>query len=121
LYGGTNRYLNKCASKHGVEFTIVDARNPQNVRDAPRENTKLVWLETPTNPLLRVADIEAISTLVHDYNKDIVVVVDNTFLTPYNQVILNSGIQINILLSNILQQYIDIANINIENRIDLYP
>ena len=66
---------------------MVDARNPQNVRDALRENTKLVWLETPTNPLLRVADIEAISTLVHDYNKDIVVVVDNTFLTPYNQVI----------------------------------
>ena len=89
MYGGTNRYLNKCASKHGVEFTMVDARNPQNVRDALRENTKLVWLETPTNPLLRVADIEAISTLVHDYNKDIVVVVDNTFLTPYNQVILN--------------------------------
>jgi len=85
LYGGTNRYLNKCASKHGVEFTMVDARNPQNVRDALRENTKLVWLETPTNPLLRVADIEAISTTVHDYNKNIVVVVDNTFLTPYNQ------------------------------------
>ena len=68
---------------------MVDARNPQNVRDALRENTKLVWLETPTNPLLRVADIEAISTLVHDYNKDIVVVVDNTFLTPYNQVMFN--------------------------------
>merc|ERR1712193_126379 len=91
LYGGTNRYLNKCASKHGVEFTMVDSRNPQNVRDALRENTKLVWLETPTNPLLRVADIKEISTLVHDYNKDIVVVVDNTFLTPYNQRPLDLG------------------------------
>lgn len=57
LYGGTNRYLNQCASKHGIEFSMVDSRNPQNVRDALRENTKLVWLETPTNPLLRVADI----------------------------------------------------------------
>lgn len=85
LYGGTNRYLNKCAAKHGIEFTMVDARDPQKVRDALKENTKLVWLETPTNPLLRIADIQAISTLVHDYNKDIVVVVDNTFLTPYNQ------------------------------------
>jgi len=91
LYGGTNRYLNQCASKHGVEFTMVDSRCPQNVRDALRENTKLVWLETPTNPLLRVADIREISSLVHDYNKDIVVVVDNTFLTPYNQRPLDLG------------------------------
>merc|ERR1712106_1144139 len=80
LYGGTNRYLNQCASKHGVEFTMVDSRCPQNVRDALRENTKLVWLETPTNPLLRVADIREISSLVHDYNKDIIVVVKSDAL-----------------------------------------
>ena len=46
----------------------------------------MVWLETPTNPLLRIADIEAICTGVHNYNENIVVAVDNTFLTPYNQV-----------------------------------
>merc|ERR1711935_659509 len=59
LYGGTNRYLNQCASKHGVEFTMVDSRCPQNVRDALRENTKLVWLETPSNqrPLDLGADV----------------------------------------------------------------
>ena len=65
---------------------MVDARTPENIKNALTDKTKLVWLETPTNPLLRVADINAISTLVHEYNKDIVVVVDNTFLTPYNQV-----------------------------------
>ena len=65
---------------------MVDTRNPDNVKNALTDKTKLVWLETPTNPLLRVADIQAISSLVHEYNQSIVVVVDNTFLTPYNQV-----------------------------------
>merc|ERR1712106_337723 len=88
----TRECLEECAAKlENGKHCMAYSRCPQNVRDALRENTKLVWLETPTNPLLRVADIREISSLVHDYNKDIVVVVDNTFLTPYNQRPLDLG------------------------------
>lgn len=84
LYGGTNRYFNKVASKHGVKFDMVDVRVAKNVGAALTPKTKLVWFECMSNPLLRVADIKTICDIVHNYNKDIVVAVDNTFLTPYN-------------------------------------
>lgn len=84
LYGGTNRYFNKVASKHGVEFTMVDVRNPDNVVAAIKPNTKMVWFELMSNPLLRVGDVKTIAEKVHAVNKDIVVCVDNTFLSSYN-------------------------------------
>jgi len=83
LYGGTNRYFNKVASKHGVEFTMVDVRNPDNVVAAIKPNTKMVWFELMSNPLLRIGDVKTIAEKVHAVNKDIVVCVDNTFLSPY--------------------------------------
>lgn len=84
LYGGTNRYFNKVASKHGVEFTMVDVRNPDNVVAAIKPNTKMVWFELMSNPLLRIGDVKTIAEKVHAVNKDIVVCVDNTFLSSYN-------------------------------------
>lgn len=83
LYGGTNRYFNKVASKHGVEFTMVDVRNPDNVVAAIKPNTKMVWFELMSNPLLRIGDVKTIAEKVHAVNKDIVVCVDNTFLSSY--------------------------------------
>jgi len=83
LYGGTNRYFNKVASKHGVQFTMVDVRNPDNVVAAIKPNTKMVWFELMSNPLLRIGDVKTIAEKVHAVNKDIVVCVDNTFLSPY--------------------------------------
>jgi O-acetylhomoserine/O-acetylserine sulfhydrylase-like pyridoxal-dependent enzyme len=65
---------------------MVDVREPKNVANALKPNTKLVWFEAMSNPLLRISDIETIATIVHDYNKDIIVAVDNTFLSPYNLV-----------------------------------
>ncbi|CAG5114387.1 Oidioi.mRNA.OKI2018_I69.chrUn_1.g17208.t1.cds [Oikopleura dioica] len=91
LYGGTNRYFNKVASKHGVEFTMVDVRNPDNVVAAIKPNTKMVWFELMSNPLLRVGDVKTIAEKVHAVNKDIVVCVDNTFLTCYNSRPLDLG------------------------------
>lgn len=91
LYGGTNRYFNKVASKHGVKFDMVDIREPKNVVNALRPNTKLVWFESMSNPLLRVYDIKTVCEIVHNFNKDIVVAVDNTFLTPYNMRPLDLG------------------------------
>ncbi len=84
LYGCTYAYLNHGISRYGVEVTFVDTTNLEEIRQAMRENTKVVYLETPANPNLEVADIEAISKIAHQ-NKDCIVMVDNTFCTPYIQ------------------------------------
>ncbi len=84
LYGCTYAYLNHGISRYGVEVTFVDTTNLEEVRQAMRENTKVVYLETPANLNLEVADIEAISKIAHQ-NKDCIVMVDNTFCTPYIQ------------------------------------
>ncbi|MCO6040681.1 cystathionine gamma-synthase [Thermococcus alcaliphilus] len=92
LYGGTKRLFNQVMERFGLEFTYVDARNPENVRKAIRENTRMIWLETPTNPLLKLADIRAIAEIAHE--KGIIVVVDNTFASPYFQNPLDLGADI---------------------------
>ncbi|WP_258084230.1 cystathionine gamma-synthase [Thermococcus thermotolerans] len=92
LYGGTKRLFNQVMERFGIEFTYVDAREPENVRRAIRENTRMVWLETPTNPLLKLADIRAISEIAHE--RGLIVVVDNTFASPYFQNPLDLGADI---------------------------
>ncbi|AEH24553.1 cystathionine gamma-synthase [Pyrococcus yayanosii] len=92
LYGGTKRLFNQVMERFGIDFTYVDARDPENVRKAIKENTKMIWLETPTNPLLKLADIKAISEIAHERN--IIVVVDNTFASPYFQNPLDLGADI---------------------------
>ena len=89
LYGGTKRLVNEIFGNLGLEVSYVDAVDPQNVRDAIKENTKLVWLESPTNPLLKLSDIRAISEITRA--QGIVLVVDNTFLSPYFQKPLDLG------------------------------
>ncbi|XP_012527021.1 putative cystathionine gamma-lyase 2 [Monomorium pharaonis] len=84
LYGGTNRYIQKCLSKQGIKYTFVDMTDVQNVIDAIQPNTKMVWLETPTNPLMKLIDIKAVADNLKS-RPDIVLVVDNTFLTCYFQ------------------------------------
>lgn len=83
VYGGTFRLFEKIHRRHGLSFSYVPAADTQAYIDAMTDATKLVWLETPTNPLLGIADIEAISTAAK--KKNIPVVVDNTFATPYLQ------------------------------------
>lgn len=92
LYGGTKRLFEKVMNRFGIEVTYVDARDPLNVKSAITRNTKLVWLETPTNPLLKLADIKEISEIAHEHN--VLVVVDNTFATPYFQRPLDLGADI---------------------------
>ena len=84
LYGCTYAYLSHGLTRYGVEVTFVDATNLEEVRQAMRENTKVVYIETPANPNLEVVDIEAISKIAHE-NNDCIVMVDNTFCTPYIQ------------------------------------
>ena len=84
LYGGSRRLFNQVfGERFGIDFSFVDARDADRVRQALQKNTRLIWLESPTNPLLRLCDIAAISEIAHAH--DCMVVVDNTFATPYFQ------------------------------------
>ncbi len=84
LYGGTRRLFNRVfAANYNVEITYVDARSVQAVEQAIQPNTRLFWLETPTNPLLKLCDIAALAALAKKHN--ILTVVDNTFMSPYFQ------------------------------------
>ncbi len=85
LYGGTYRMFTRLFKKYGLEFSYVDMNVVENVSAAITEKTKLVWIETPTNPLMKIADIAAISSAVNNINSNILVAVDNTFATPYLQ------------------------------------
>ncbi len=92
LYGGTFRLFDKVNARFGLEFSYVDATDAGRVASAMRPNTKMVWLETPTNPLLRLADIGAIAQLAHARGAK--VAVDNTFATPFLQNPLDLGADI---------------------------
>jgi cystathionine gamma-lyase/cystathionine beta-lyase/cystathionine gamma-lyase/homocysteine desulfhydrase len=83
LYGGTPRFFNQVMAKFGVTFTYVDTKNPENVAAAVQGNTRYVFLETPTNPLMALTDIAAVSKLAHAKGAE--VIVDNTFMSPYFQ------------------------------------
>jgi cystathionine gamma-lyase len=89
LYGGTGRLFSRVFEKFGLEFTYVDPSNPNRVEAAMRPETRLVWLESPTNPLLRIIDIRAVSAIAHRANA--LVVVDNTFASPLFQQPLSLG------------------------------
>ncbi len=91
LYGGTYRMFTKMFQKYGLKFQFVDMNEIDNVTNAISKNTKLIWLETPTNPLMKIADIEEITKAVKSKNTNILVAVDNTFATPYLQQPLTLG------------------------------
>nr|ACQ58689.1 Cystathionine gamma-lyase [Anoplopoma fimbria] len=85
VYGGTNRYFQRIAAEVGLEVSFADCTKPELLKAALKANTKLVWIETPTNPTMKVVDIKVCSEVVHEHNKDTVVVVDNTFMSAYFQ------------------------------------
>ncbi len=89
LYGGTRRLFGNVFENLGITFTYVDARDSGKVKAALRKNTRLVWLETPTNPLMRLCDIAGISAMARDAGA--FVVVDNTFASPFFQRPLSLG------------------------------
>jgi cystathionine gamma-lyase len=91
LYGGTMRLFDKVFSNNfNVAVEYVDATNPENIKHAVKENTKLIWLESPTNPMMKLSDIKDIKKAV----KDILVIVDNTFMSPVFQNPLEQGADI---------------------------
>lgn len=94
IYGGTYRLFSKVFTRHGLTFDFVDTSNPANIAAAIRPETKLLWLETPTNPLLKLADLAAIANLARE--RGILTLVDNTFASPYFQRPLDLGIDLSL-------------------------
>jgi cystathionine beta-lyase len=92
LYGGSYRIFTKIFEDFGIGFHFVDMQDPANVAAKINAKTKLIWVETPTNPMMNVVDIEAMHKLVAD--KDILLAVDNTFASPYLQQPLTMGADI---------------------------
>ena len=83
VYGGTPRLFNQILANFGLEFSYVDTSNLRATEKAMRKNTKYVWLETPTNPLMTVSDIAAVAKIAHKGGAELIV--DNTFTSPYLQ------------------------------------
>ena len=92
VYGGTFRLFDKVFRRHGLSFTPVDASDPGNVQRAMTPRTRMVWLESPTNPMLKIADLAAVAAIARAGGA--VSVVDNTFATPFFQRPLELGIDV---------------------------
>ncbi|MDM5208560.1 bifunctional cystathionine gamma-lyase/homocysteine desulfhydrase [Cytobacillus kochii] len=92
VYGGTYRVITKVLNRFGIEATFVDTSNLNNITAAIKPNTKAVYIETPTNPLLKITDIEAAAKLAKENN--LLTIVDNTFSTPYWQTPIELGADI---------------------------
>ncbi|GAB3912492.1 cystathionine gamma-synthase [Larkinella knui] len=92
LYGGTYRIMVRVFQEYGIKFTFIGLENPSALETAITPETKMVWIETPTNPLLRIVDIEAIAAITKA--KNTLLVVDNTFASPYLQNPLDLGADI---------------------------
>jgi len=92
VYGGTFRLFDKIVRHYGIEFTYVNTSNLSDVENAMRPNTRMVFVETPTNPIMSITDIHAVSEIAHRTGSR--VVVDNTFMTPYFQRPLELGADI---------------------------
>ncbi len=94
LYGGTYRMFTRLFEKYNLHFKYVNMDEVENVSNAISSNTKLVWIETPTNPLMKIADIEEITKAAKLIKPEVLVAVDNTFATPYIQQPLDLGVDI---------------------------
>src|SRR5574338_618115 len=85
VYGGTFRLFDKVLRRFQLDFTFTDTTDPESLAEGLTPSTRLVWLETPTNPNLRITDIRAVAAIVHAHPNRPLLVVDNTFATPYLQ------------------------------------
>ena len=95
VYGGTQRFFRRISNPmHQIEYSFINMESMDVVKSSLTEKTRMVWVESPTNPTLKVTDIRALCKTVKAYNKDIIIVCDNTFLSPYNCKPLELGVDI---------------------------
>ena len=92
MYGGTYRMFTKIFEKYGLKFHFIDMHDADNIKQHINANTKLIWTETPTNPMMNIIDIAAVAGIAKEHN--ILVCVDNTFASPYLQTPLDLGADI---------------------------
>jgi len=92
LYGGTSNWVKNWLERFGIEFTILEDNHPQSFEKAIRKNSKIIYIETPSNPLLRITDIEAVAEVAGSYG--VLTVMDNTFASPVNQNPIELGIDL---------------------------
>lgn len=92
LYGGTYRIFTKIFQRYGIKFHFIGMQDAQNIRQYVNANTKLIWIETPTNPLLNIIDIAACAQIANEHK--LLLAVDNTFASPYLQTPLDLGAHI---------------------------
>src|SRR6478672_10480806 len=92
MYGGTYRLFTKIFEKYGLKFHFVDMQDANNIKQHINANTKLIWTETPTNPMMNIIDIAAVANIAKEHK--ILVCVDNTFASPYLQTPLDLGADI---------------------------
>ena len=119
-YGGTYRMATNVLSRQGISFDWIDTRDPSNIRKNIKKNTKLVHVESPTNPLLELCDIEAAAQICKE--KNVLLSVDNTFMSPYGQRPLDLGADITMQSSTkSLSGHSDVlGGVLATNNIDLY-
>jgi cystathionine gamma-lyase len=94
LYGGTNRLMRQIIARTGVTTEFVDLTDTDRLKPALKSNTKLLWLESPSNPTMKMVDIKKLTDIAHEYDPNIIVVVDNTFMSSCFQNPLNLGADI---------------------------
>lgn len=121
VYGGTYRIFDKVWKDYAIQFTFLDVRDPARVEEAIRPNTRLIWVESPSNPLLKIVDLRAIADI--GKRRGVITVVDNTFASPYFQRPLELGIDI---VSHSTTKYIGghsdvVGGALITSREDLFP
>lgn len=83
VYGGTFRLTEQILNRFGIEFTTVDTTQPNNIEQAIQSNTKLIYVETPSNPCFKITDIRAVAQISQQHQ--LLLAVDNTFMTPLGQ------------------------------------
>jgi len=95
VYGGTQRYFNKISKiQQGINFRYMSFDNLEELKKSFTDNTKMIWIESPTNPTLKTTDLEELVKITKGYREDLVIVVDNTFMSPYNCRPLEFGVDI---------------------------
>ena len=92
IYGGSYRLFSQILPRLGIEFSFIDMRDPADVDAAVRNNTKMIWIETPSNPLLNITDIEAVAAVAR--RRGVMTAADNTFLSPIHQRPLEWGVDL---------------------------
>jgi cystathionine gamma-lyase len=109
VYGGTSRLFHQVLGNFGIEYTFIDTASIEAVEQAIQSNTRLIFIETPANPTMKLSDVKALADVAHAH-KNILLAVDNTFLTPLLQNCLNLGADISMLSTT---KYIDGHNATI--------